>query len=192
MLHSEKADLRQKMRLYLEKVADTLEVKSLMIRDRLMTLDVFHLSRQSERLMSYVSTPLEVCTLPLFSGHSMIVPYCESGEIVPVRIKSLEELEPTGKMKILEPNMSIREDILRRIVPEQIDVVLVPGLAFDRFGNRLGRGKGYYDRFSRRLHADTLTIGLALDEMVFDLIPHNENDQPVKMIITEHRMIIDF
>jgi len=189
MYHTEKADLRREMRSYLKTIADTVEARSRLIREHLMTLHTFRYARQSERLMSFVSMPSEVDTAPLFEGFSMIVPYCESGEIVPTRILTRDELEPTGNMKISEPKLSVRQDVSRQIVPEQIAVVLVPGLAFDRFGNRLGRGKGYYDRFLRRLSTNILTIGLAFDGMIRDRVPHEKNDSPVMMVATESGLL---
>jgi len=190
MSHSDKADLRRKMRLYLKSIAETLDAKSRLIRDRLMTIDAFRQAQQSERLMSFVSMPLEVDTTPLFTDCSMIVPCCEVNEIIPIRILSLDELELSDSLKILEPKLSVRQDMSRHVLPEQIDVVLVPGLAFDRWGNRLGRGRGYYDRFLRRLPDSVLSIGLALDGMIREQIPHDANDCPVKMIVTESRMLI--
>jgi len=194
MLHTEKNILRQEMRLVMKEIADTIQAKSLLIGERLMTIDAFRHARQTERLMSYVSMPLEVNTLPFFSGSSMIVPYCcdtharEAGEIVPIRIMSLNELESSGKLNILEPKLSVRQDESRQVLPGQIDVVLVPGLAFDRLGNRLGRGKGFYDRFLCQLPADVLTIGLSFDSMIRERIPHGENDHPVKKVVTESRI----
>jgi len=185
---TEKADLRREMRLYLETIADTVDTKSRLIREWLTTINAFRQAQQSERLMSFVSTPLEVDTLPLFADRFNIVPYCEANEIMPIRILSLDELEPSGSMGILEPKLSVRQNGSRQVPLTQIDVVLVPGLAFDRFGNRLGRGKGYYDRFLRRLPTGTLTIGLAFDGMIHDQIPHDKNDCPVNMIVTESRM----
>jgi len=185
MFHAEKAALRREMRLYLEKIADSVKAKSLLIRNRLMAMDVFRQARQSKQLMSFVSMPLEVETTPFFANYSMIVPCCEANEIVPIRILSLDELETSDDMNILEPKLSVRQDASRKVLPEQIDVVLVPGLAFDRLGNRLGRGKGCYDRFLRRLPANVLTIGLAFDGMIRDQIPFDENDYPVKMVVTE-------
>jgi len=181
----DKADLRREMRAYLETIADTVEARSRLVCDRLMTIDAVRQAQQSESLMCFVSMPLEVDTLPLFRDRSMIVPYCEANEIVPMRILSLNELEPSGNLKLLEPKLSVRQDATRHVLLTRIDVVLVPGLAFDRSGNRLGRGKGYYDRFLRRLPADVLTIGLAFDGMVREWIPHSENDYPVKMVVTE-------
>jgi 5-formyltetrahydrofolate cyclo-ligase len=188
MFQVEKTALRQVMRLHLEKAAETITEKSVLIRDRLMTIAVFQRAWQSERLMSFVSMPSEVNTIPLFAEHSMIVPYCEADEIVPVRIRSLDELE-RNSMKIVEPKWSIRQDVSRQIVREQIDVVLVPGLAFDRFGNRLGRGRGYYDRFLRQLPTGVLTIGLALEGMICDQIPCDESDHPVRIVVTESRIL---
>jgi 5-formyltetrahydrofolate cyclo-ligase len=189
MFPIEKAALRQEIRLYLKKAVATFKEKSALIRDRLMTIDTVRHALQIERLMSFVSMPSEVDTIPLFTDRSMIVPYCEADEIVPVRILSLNELEPSGNMKILEPKPALRQDISRRVLPEQIDVVLVPGLAFDHFGNRLGRGKGYYDRFLHHLSADVLTIGLAFEGMIRDQIPYDANDCPVKMVVTENRIV---
>ena len=187
ILYAEKADLRREIRSRLENTADTIKNKSTLIRNRLMTIAPFQRARKTGRLMSFVSMPLEIDTLPFLMDSSMIVPYCEADEIVPVRIFSLDELEPAGKLKIFEPKLYCRQDVSRHILPEQIDVILVPGLAFDSFGNRLGRGKGYYDRFLRRLCTHTLTIGLALEEMIRHRIPCGTNDCPVKMVVTESR-----
>jgi 5-formyltetrahydrofolate cyclo-ligase len=194
MFFSEKAALRREMRLHLENIADTLESKSRAIRERLMKMDTFQHALRSERLMSFVSMPLEVDTLPLFEDNSMIVPYCEAcsgqaDEIIPIRIHSLDELEPSGNMKILVPKLFVRQNVSLHVLPEQIDVVLVPGLAFDLFGNRLGRGKGYYDRFLRRLPPGVLTLGLAFDATICERIPYDENDCPVQKVVTESRVL---
>jgi 5-formyltetrahydrofolate cyclo-ligase len=66
-----------------------------------------------------------------------------------------------------------------------LDIVIVPGIAFDPNGGRVGRGKGYYDRFIKNLPEKTITIGLAFDFQLFDEVPMNENDQLVKTIISE-------
>ena len=187
--HSEKADLRREMRLCLQKAADSIEANSPLILDRLMAMDTFRRAWQSKRLMSFVSMPLEIDTRPLFEGKSMIVPYCEAEEIVPFRILSFDEFETSKTLKILVPKLTIRQDATRAVLLEDIDVVLVPGLAFDQSGNRLGRGKGYYDRFLRRLLPGTLTIGLALEAMIRDTIPHDGDDYPVNVVVTESRVI---
>lgn len=68
---------------------------------------------------------------------------------------------------------------------EDIDVVLVPGLAFDLHGNRLGRGKGYYDELLARLPSGVVRVGVTIDELVVDDVPIEAHDQSVAWIATE-------
>ena len=65
----------------------------------------------------------------------------------------------------------------------RIDLVVVPGLAFDRRGQRIGRGGGYYDRFLAQVQ--TVKIGLCYDELVLDCIPGEPHDVPVDMVVAE-------
>tara|TARA_B100002052_G_scaffold297359_1_gene327897 strand:- start:1964 stop:2536 length:573 start_codon:yes stop_codon:yes gene_type:complete len=67
---------------------------------------------------------------------------------------------------------------------EDISVVVVPGLAFNRRGHRLGRGGGYYDRFLPELSPMTRTIGICFDEQVVDDIPLDDWDRPVDEVLT--------
>ncbi len=75
------------------------------------------------------------------------------------------------------------------LMPALIDLVVVPGLAFDAQGNRLGRGGGYYDRFLRRLRRGATTVGLAFDVQVIDAVPADDRDFSVEMIVTERRVV---
>lgn len=86
-------------------------------------------------------------------------------------------LEPTGNNELI--------DI------DKIDLILVPGLAFDKSGNRMGHGKGYYDRFLSRCPKSTLFIGVAFSFQILDSIPFNKFDVKVHSIITE-KYTIDF
>ena len=69
--------------------------------------------------------------------------------------------------------------------PEALDAVVVPALAFDRRGFRLGQGKGYYDRFLKRLARDALTVGFVPEALVLDELPTDPWDVPVRAIVTE-------
>ena len=70
------------------------------------------------------------------------------------------------------------------IPPEQVDIVILPGLAFTRKGSRLGRGGGYYDRFLSILPLDTLKIAVAFETQLHQEIPTNSHDIAVDVIIT--------
>lgn len=69
----------------------------------------------------------------------------------------------------------------------KLDLIVVPGVAFDRKGNRLGRGKGYYDRFLSKTNATK--IGICFDFQLFDTIPVNGRDIKMDMIVSENDLI---
>lgn len=72
-----------------------------------------------------------------------------------------------------------------RVEPGLLEVVLVPGLAFDPRGHRLGYGQGFYDRFLARLRPQTLTLGLVPEALVLPELPHDPWDIPVQFLATE-------
>ena len=73
------------------------------------------------------------------------------------------------------------------INPSDVDVVIVPGVAFDKKCNRLGRGGGFYDRFL--VHMSAFKIGVCPDSLLFDNIPSEQHDINVDMVVTEKRVI---
>jgi 5-formyltetrahydrofolate cyclo-ligase len=76
------------------------------------------------------------------------------------------------------------------VIPlEKVEVALVPGLAFDLRGHRLGRGGGHYDRVLARLSPDSITIGLAFELQLMKRLPVEVHDVPVDLIVTEIRVI---
>ncbi len=106
---------------------------------------------------------------------------------VPICRKDKEIMQPA----ILEDYATLKkgpygvyEPATEKLVkPEDLDLVIVPGLAFDKKGNRLGRGKGYYDRFLGSLSDKTHSIGLAFDFQILPLIPTTTHDVSVKKLI---------
>ena len=80
-------------------------------------------------------------------------------------------------------------DSSRHIEPTQIDVMLIPGIAFDEKGHRLGQGGGYYDRYLPYVRKDCMLIGVAFDEQIIDSVPVNSTDMPVNYVITPTRLI---
>jgi 5-formyltetrahydrofolate cyclo-ligase len=102
-----------------------------------------------------------------------------------IRIRSASEfnegrfgiLEPTGEIQLAGPD---REGLL----------VFVPGVAFDLFGNRLGRGKGWYDRLIKRDLGGAIVVALAYDFQIVEAVPAEEWDQRVDYLITE-RSVVD-
>ena len=96
--------------------------------------------------------------------------------------KSLEEIKFTkGKYGILE-------NVLSDSIVEEMDLLIIPGIAFDLEGNRIGYGKGYYDRFLSSRKANYI-IGLAFENQIIKKIPYTEYDIPVDLLFTEKRII---
>jgi 5-formyltetrahydrofolate cyclo-ligase len=96
-------------------------------------------------------------------------------------IDSLSDLE-IGPFNIPEPH---RDDPV--IAENQIDVTVLPGIAFDAFGWRLGWGGGFYDRFLSK--SSGLSVGLAFELQVVNSLPTEMHDKQVKYIVTEKRVI---
>lgn len=134
----------------------------------------------AEVIFCYVSYGSEVGTRLLIReilrlGKTLVVPKCidDNGHMIGVEIKSEDDLKK-GMFGIFEPE---GEEFER----EKIDLAIVPGVAFDREGYRLGYGKGYYDRFLKGISAET--IGICHKELLFDRLPRGEYDIPVGKVI---------
>jgi 5-formyltetrahydrofolate cyclo-ligase len=176
-----KAQIRSKilLRLKRQKEEDR-DRKSKLIKDKLLRNKVF---KRAKIVMFYIAFGGEVNT------KEMIREAKKAGKLicVPVYKKDKETMQPAifkdhaklkkGPYGVLEP---VTETMIK---PEDLDLVIVPGLAFDKEGRRLGRGKGCYDRFLRTLSANTSSIGLAFDFQVLPLVPTTRHDVSVNSII---------
>ncbi len=129
--------------------------------------------KKASVVFSYVSFENEISTLDLIEEllkeKRVVVPYCtdKNGGMICVEIKSMAELK-TGSYGILEPCNPIEFD------KNEIDFCIVPGLAFDTDGGRIGFGKGYYDRFLSGVNA--YKIGICHKELFFENIPKDKLD----------------
>ena len=135
-------------------------------------------------LLVYAALPEEVDTATLISvladrGVVIAVPrVCGDREMTLHRIGSLDELVP-GACDIPEPTGDTEA-----MPPEAFDVVVVPGVAFDRGCRRVGFGGGFYDTLLPRLRLGAFTIGLAFDEQLVDEVPCEEHDRPLDAVVT--------
>ena len=147
----------------------------------------------SRNIMFYVATRSEVQTEEMIKtsikmGKNVFVPIIltECLNLAPSKIFDFDiELEK-GKKGILEP----KKEYYRLFPSENIDLIIVPGVAFDLSGNRIGRGFGYYDNFLRKVRSSAKIVALAFEMQIVKKIPNDKNDIPVHKIITEKRIII--
>ncbi len=77
----------------------------------------------------------------------------------------------------------------RVIAPADVEIILTPGLAFTKRGDRLGRGGGYYDRYLASMPATTLKFGVCFHQQIVDLLPMDAHDQRVDAVVTENGML---
>ena len=113
----------------------------------------------------------------------ILFPRIENGTIVPYSTQDPAHALKPGFLNIMEPDPGVcsRHE-------GSIDAVLVPGLAFDSQGFRLGRGGGYFDRFTAA-HKESIFIGTAFETQMLDAIPRDTWDKSVDIIVTQQRTI---
>ena len=145
--------------------------------------------KNSTVVMLYLSFQNEVITDFIYErgwqdGTTMLTPICspQNGIMTMSKLSSLEQLVPN--------RYCIRElpTTLQQIVPpEAIDLCLIPGIAFDRYGNRLGFGAGYYDRYLAKISSQIPCIALAHSCQIYDgILPTDQYDLPIQYLLTEY------
>lgn len=113
---------------------------------------------------------------------------------VPAQGRALELRQVVDLTQDLAPSRwGIPEPLPERcplVDPAQIDLVLVPGVAFDRTGNRLGYGAGFYDRLFQRLPPSALRLACVQDALLVDRVPAEPHDAPVDLLVTESMALV--
>jgi len=117
------------------------------------------------------------------SGKRIVVPYCINDHLGLFHLQSMDELS-AGTFGILEPQQTLRGVPGKFVSPQSLQVVVVPGVAFDRSGNRLGHGRGFYDRLLSQLSAQATKIGIAFDCQIVDSIPSQPHDIAMDIVLT--------
>ena len=107
-------------------------------------------------------------------------------KLIPFKITNLKDGINIGAYGIREP----KKDPYNELNVEDIDILIVPAVAYDKDCYRLGYGGGFYDRFIEHLRDDAITIGIAFDLQVFDSIPKENHDAQLNYVITENNMYI--
>jgi 5-formyltetrahydrofolate cyclo-ligase len=177
--------MKQKLRKQIKELRDSLseseiKEKSAIIIKKLESLKEF---KQAKTICFYVSYDNEVFTHDIIKKYldkkTIVVPKVNGDNLLLCKIDSFDQLEK-GYCNILEPKDNDRYD-------GDIDVIIVPGIAFDKNLHRVGYGKGFYDDFLKG--SDAKKIGLCFDLQVVDKIPRDEWDERLDMVITEKDII---
>lgn len=146
----------------------------------------------AKSVMAYCSFPEEVATEMILAralrqGKRLLLPRCIAGEnrFEAVEVRDLEtDLAPTAFHGLVEPLPGLKGTER----PEGLDMILVPGIAFDRRGFRIGFGAGMYDKFLSA-NSDPYRVALAFSLQVVEEVPIDTHDEPMHAILTEEGWI---
>ncbi len=180
-----KKELRSQLRSVLAALpAEVRQEKSRLAAELLFATPEY---QKTEVLMIYLSLPQEADTtaivLQAWKDHKRVLAPrvgWESRQMIPVEINDLDNAEITNfDYGVREPTRGVP------FPTELIDLVIVPGLGFDPQGNRLGRGRGFYDRFLGNVEFKGVSCAFAFEDQIVESIPANELDVRVHMLVTE-------
>ena len=192
MFEDDGMKMKDRLRKSIEKKRNTLSTsevleKSSRIKKRIFEMDLF---RDAQTILFYVSYGNEVYTHDMIKesislGKTVVVPksVTKNNALILSRLTDWNNLE-VGAYNILEP----KQESIEQVDVESIDLIIVPGVVFDESGNRIGHGKGYYDRLlnaSRNIPS----IGLAFEFQIVENIKSEQHDEKIDIIITEDRII---
>jgi 5-formyltetrahydrofolate cyclo-ligase len=160
------------------------ESLSLQAQQSLLCTEIFRLAK---RLALYSPINNEVRTEKIFvaatrAEKQVFYPRVNGSDLNFCEVGALDELSP-GSFNVMEPTKPCG------IAPEELDLIVLPGVAFDIDGRRLGYGKGFYDRFLALTSPECVVIGLGFDLQLKAVLPEELHDQKVSFLATESRFI---
>jgi 5-formyltetrahydrofolate cyclo-ligase len=184
----DKGQLRRSLRESL--LGITAEQRSKKSKDVCRNLISTQQFRDASVVMMYLSLVHEVDTSEAILsawqlGKTVAVPKVswQQRHMIPVQINTLETGFSTEASGLRNPVTGVPLPF------EEIDLVVTPGLGFDKKGNRLGRGASYYDRFFASGELEAQKCGFAFEEQVVDLVPVDEHDIPMDFLVTDKQVI---
>jgi len=180
-----KALLRARFRnMEQNRPADSVAMASRAIYEKLIAMEVF---QKAQCIGAFLSLPTEVHTNEIIhacweQGSTVCVPYY----IPEKKYYGMSRLDPSAPIQMKKWNVREPENP-DPVDPGQLDLILVPAMAFDVHGVRLGHGGGHYDRLL--LNVKGFRLGIAFQDQVVDELPREPHDQCVQAILTEQKLI---
>ncbi|KAG4304830.1 hypothetical protein PORY_001883 [Pneumocystis oryctolagi] len=199
-----KVKMRQLWKILVDLPQHLIEEQSMLITHSLSALDEF---KQSKAISVYLSMPSgEINTKNIikqscYMGKNVYVPFIENSKMYMLRLFNSEDPYTFSRNKwgIPEPNRYDERGIMREEAMDNqgLDLIIVPGIAFDRNLNRLGHGKGYYDTYFSRMEEwcrkhcirAPLKVGISLKEQLVDKVPVDSSDVKLDILLVGEEVI---
>jgi len=165
---------------------DERKSKSQIICQKLQDLPEF---QKAQTVMLFLNFRDEVETTALAEAtiagkKRLVLPRCApQGILIPFEVCDLTADIEAGAWEIREPKLTNG-----KVAPSEIDIIIVPGAGFDLYGNRLGYGGGFYDRFFMLLNPLTPRVALGFECQVIEQVPVDKHDFKMTMLITENEV----
>jgi 5-formyltetrahydrofolate cyclo-ligase len=144
--------------------------------------------RDAQAVGIYYSVGSEVLTPPLIQrlveveGRRAFLPFVLNGEL------QMTEWRPSDPV-VVAPYVGFQPRFSRLVPLDEIEVAVVPGLAFDRNGHRLGSGEGLYDRLLARMSPVTIKVGIGFQVQLIDSVPAGEGDTTLDVVVTDGEVV---
>ena len=187
-MNADKQTIRTEIREMLAAMSpESRATKGCLAAERIIRQPEFH---DAKVVMIFLNTETEIDTVAIalaaWAGDkTVLVPRVSISDrhMIALECRSLHA-------GLIESSYGILEPIDGEAWPiESIDLIIVPGLAFDRAGNRLGQGAGFYDRFLATDGMRARTCGLAFREQLIEAVPVSSDDWPMDIVVTDHEVI---
>jgi 5-formyltetrahydrofolate cyclo-ligase len=187
-INQSKSEIRKRMRTMLSSMTEQQRHEaSVSGCNRLIALEAFE---RAATVMLYMPLATEVDVTPIAlrcfrRGQTVCVPKVDwdKRDMQPVEVTSLDD----HVMDCDEHGVRVPKNC-RPVPIGMIDLVIVPGLAFDPRGNRLGRSAGYFDRFLAKVKSSVTKIGVAFDQQIVDNLPTKPHDVAMDIVVTDRRV----
>jgi len=165
---------------------EVVERKSRLVEEKFLKLPEFE---KAKLVMVYYGVKSEVATKGIIEkalkqGKRVVLPVTnfENNSLKPVEITSLEELKKT-KFGLMEPRNG------KEVKKSEIELIVVPGVAFDGKGSRIGTGRGFYDSLLGKISTKVPLVGLCFEENFQESLPSESHDVKMNIVVTDRQVL---
>ncbi len=177
-------NIKKKIRISFKKKLLKIKKKKLNIYSNKIIKNIIQITKKNKinNIALYYPKKYEINLIPLIKKKKIYIPIIKN-KLIFTTYNSKTKLYKNKKFNIYEPKLNKKKIIKKK----NIDLILVPLLAFDKYGNRIGRGGGYYDKFLKNYNKKIIGVGLDI-QLYKKKLPTNPHDIKLPIIITPKKI----